>query len=132
MDDDVIIIKYIYILGKFVSVDDDISLHNAIAKIIQCNKLAYDGYENKRQCIELVYHGIILKAHHNTGGLLSLNDYIYKKHKFDGYDFVWDKDLLASIVEQNHNSCTENSSGDCEMLIRDSHINEILCMLSNW
>ena len=74
MDD--IDIKYIYILVKFVSVESKISLHNAIAKIIQCNKLAYDGYENKRQCKELVYHGIIIKA---DTGILSLNDYIYKK-----------------------------------------------------
>lgn len=73
MDD--IDVKYIYILGKFVE-ENKISLHNAIAKIIQCNKLAYDGYENKRQCKELVYHGIIIKA---DTGILSLNDYIYKK-----------------------------------------------------
>ena len=122
-------IKYIYILGKFVCVESKISLYTAMAKIIQYNKLAYDGYENKRQCKELIYHGIIIKA---DAGILSLNDYIYKKNKFDEYDLVWDKGLLSTIIEKKSIPCTENSSGDCVMLIENSYINEILCMLTNW
>ena len=131
--DNIIVIKQMYILGKFESVKGKISLEAAIEKIIQCNKLAYDGYENKRQCIELVYHGILVKA--DTGRLLSLNDYIYNKNKFENvngnHNLVWDGASLSKIDEKNGTPCI-SPPGDCVIPIRDSHVNEILCMLTNW
>lgn len=123
-------VVYMYILGKFVHVEDEqISVYNAISKIITCNKLAFDGFENMRQCKELVYHGILVK--NNNENIVSLYDYIYKTCYNDDYNLVWRENIEDTTTSTSH-KLSINPAGDCLLYIKNSDINEILCTLTNW
>lgn len=132
-------VEYIYIKGKFYPVrcwTECKGLNDWIKLVITKNKCTFMGYENRRQCAELVYHGIIVKVDDDGGLLLSLHDYMkYQNNPKPFLDagptthLVWNINNGA-LSKQGY--ATSTRSLDCVIPIDDPEMHEMMSLLTKW